>query len=331
VSRPRLPALVLLAALSPAGAAPGGAIPDPLSLEQALEYAVAHPRVTLGEGASDLPRSPPLYLDCERLAFSQLAGDDSRARPSDALLAPESAQRLEIMERFLDVLLADLSHARFNEAMAVAYIQYDRANTRRELGQFAEVLVAELETEYQDVLRKRAASEASQRLTRALLAQAMGRPGELPRELTPPALALPPAGLPELETVVAEAAARPRPAAGGAPDAPEQADARRRLLDMELRRQVLELLLRLEILATGARYAETESFLRDLKLDESRTLYEQEVKADLGYSMSRQTMARMQEAQIRYCRALAWAELSALRGAPVPPAPHQEPPPETSP
>jgi hypothetical protein len=311
------------------GAAAAEAIPDPLSLEQALGLAAGHPRVTLGGAASDLPRSPPLYLDCERLAFSQLAVGDSRARPSDALLSPEAAQRLEIMERFLDVLLADLSYTRFNEAMAVAYIQYDRANTRRELGQYAEVLVAELETEYQDVLRKRAASEASQRLTRALLAQAMGRPGELPRELTPPALVLPPGELPDLEAVLAEAVAHPEGRVPAVP--PELADARRRLLDMELRRQALELLLRLQILASGARYAETESFLRDLKLDESRTLYEQEVKADLGYSMSRQTMARMQEVQIRYCRALAWAELSALRGGPVPPVPTQETPPETSP
>jgi hypothetical protein len=278
----------------------------------------------------DLPRSPPLHLDCERLAFSQLESDDSRARPSDILLPPLEAQRLEIMERFLDVLLADLSYARYNEAMAVAYVQYDRANTRRELGQYAEVLVAELETEYQDVLRKRAASEASQRLSRALLAQAMGRPGELPRELVPPELAMPPDELPELDAVMA-AAPRPRwPQTAVAGGGAEPSGARRQLLDMELRRQALELLLRLKVLQTSARYAETEAYLRDLKLDESRTLYEQEVKADLGYSMSRQTMARMQEAQIRYCRALAWAELNALQGGSIPPQPIPEPPPETA-
>jgi hypothetical protein len=326
VLRPFLPCLLLLGA----PAAADDPIPDPLSLEQALAYAEAHPRVALGAAASDLPRSPPLYLDCERLAFSQLEGDDSRARPADVLLAPLAAQRLEIMERFLDVLLADLSYARFNEAMAVAYIQYDRANTRRELGQYAEVLVAELETRYEDVLRRRAASAAAQRLSRDLLAQAMGRPGELPRELTPPALILPPEDLPDLPTVMARAGDQGSANTARAELGPDLGDARRRLLAMELRRQALELLLRLQILQTTARYAESESFLSDLRLDESRTLYEQEVKADLGYSMSRQTEARMREQQVRYCRALAWAELNALQGGPVPPTP-TAPPPETTP
>jgi hypothetical protein len=321
--------LCLLLLGTPA-AAGNDRIPDPLRLDHALAYAEAHPRVMLGAAALDLPRSPPLYLDCERLAFSQLEGDDSRARPSDALLAPPQAQRLEIMERFLDVLLADLSYARFNEAMAVAYIQYDRANTRRELGQYAEVLVAELETRYQDVLRKRAATEAAQRLSRALLAQAMGRPGELPRELVAPELALPPENLPELDRVMAQAAEQRSADTGMAELDPDLKEARRRLLAMELRRQVLELLLRLQILQATARHAESESFLSDLRLDESRTLYEQEVKADLGYSMSRQTEARMREHQVRFCRALAWAELNALQGGPVPPTP-TEPSPETTP
>jgi len=304
----------LMTPLAPAIAAAEDAIPEPLSLDQALTYAAGHPRVRLGTAAADLPRSPPLYLDCERLAFSHLDSEDSRSRPSVVLLAPLPAQHLEIMARFLDVLLADLSYARYNEAMAVAYIQYDRANIRRELGQYAELRVAELETAYQDVLRKRAASETSQRLTRDLLAQAMGRPGELPSDLTPPQLTLPPDELPNLDAVMAQAAEQAWPHPPAIASDPALAKDYRRLLDMELRRQALELLSRLNILKTSARYAESEAFMRDLKLDESRTLYEQEVKADLGYSMSQQTMARLHEDQVRYCRALGWAELNALQG-----------------
>jgi hypothetical protein len=312
-------AAVVLTALLPATAPSEDALPDPISLEQALAYARDHPRVAHGDAATDLPRSPPLYLDCERLAFSHLEGDDSRARPSDTLLGALPAQRLEIMERFLDVLLADLSYARYNEAMAVAYVRYDRADSRRELGQYGDVLVAELEAEYQQVRRNRAASAAAQRLSRALLAQAVGRPGELPRELATPALSLPPDPLPALDAVMAEASARVTREAPVPLAEPGARDARRRLVSMELRRQALELLLRLEVLAAVAAHSETESFVRELKLDESRTLYEQEARADLGYSMSRQTMARMRQEQVRFCRALAWAELSGLRGGPVPP------------
>jgi hypothetical protein len=287
-------------------------IPDPLSLGEALAHADESPRVALGERAP-FPRRLPLYLDCHRLAYSQLGADESRSGAAEDLLPPLAAQQLEIMERFLDVLLADLSYSRYNEALAAAYVQFDRANVRRELGQYSELKVAELETAYQDVLRKRAASEATQRLTRELLAQAMGRPGQLPRELTLADLPEPPAELPELDAVLPAVLEHARAPAGDAADGA----AARRLSEMELRQQTLELLLRLQNLAAVARYAQVESAMRDLKLDESRTLYEQEVKADLGFSMSQQTKSRLQEKQAAYCRALTWAELQALQGQPV--------------
>ena len=291
----------------------GDTLPDPLALGQALSLAEEHPRVRLGAEAAAFPRRQPLYLDCHHLAYSQLGSDDRRSRPLDALLSPLAAQQLEIMERFLDVLLADLSYARYNEAMAVAYIQYDRANVRRELGQFSELRVAELETTYQDVLRKRAASEASQRVTRALLAQAVARPGELPRNLVVPPLASPPAELPSVQDLLARRAETLASDEG----ASVGGDERERLFAMEWQQQVLELLQRLQALQAAARYADTDSFMRDLKLDESRTLYEQEVKADLGFSMSQQTRAHLQEQRVTYCRALAWAEINALLGEPV--------------
>ena len=56
-------------------------------------------------------------------------------------------------------------------------------------------------------------------------------------------------------------------------------------------------------------------------LEQSRVLYEKELRADLGFSMSEQTRARLREQQVAYCRILAWAELNALQGKPVwPPA-----------
>ena len=288
-------------------------VPNPLSLEQALEFAPAHPRVQLAAPAPTLPRRPPLYLDCHRLAYSHIGGDDLRSRPMDALLSPLASQQLEIMERFFDVLLADLSYARYNEAMAVAYIQYDRANIRRELGQLSELRVAELEAVYRDLLRKQAASEGSQRLTRALLAQALGQPARLPRDLDPPAPPPPATERPDFELVMSNLSVVDGPTGGEV----GSGEAARRLLDMERRQQVLELVLRLQALSAAARYAQTEFFRSDLKLDESRTLYEQEVKADLGFSMSRQTKARLLERQVAYCQTLTRAELRALQGKPV--------------
>lgn len=291
-------------------------LPDPLGLEQALGYAERHPRSGLGiEAIQRYPRRQPLYLGCHSLAYSSTAGTgDRRNRIGDALLAPVVAQRLKIMERFFDVLLADLSYSRDNEAMAVAYIQFDRAGARRDLGQYSELHVLELEAVFQEVRRRQVSSTLSQRLARSLLAQAVDHPLTLPRDLNPPQLPALPDELPGLDLVVDAALA-------GNPWLTElktdSGEPERRLVELEVRQQALELLLRLEGLEAAKQYAVTESMRRDLKLDESRTLYEQEVKSDLGYSMSQQTLARLREQRVSYCQALAWAELNALQGKPL--------------
>ena len=142
-ARPRsttsgLAAVLLLATLTPAAATAEKAlteVPDPLSLEQALGFAEGHPRVRVERAsagiARQLPRAQPLYLGCHSLAFSGARSNDAaRDVAWFGLLSSTDAQRLEIMQRFFDVLLADLSFARDNEAMAVAFIQFDRAEAR---------------------------------------------------------------------------------------------------------------------------------------------------------------------------------------------------------
>jgi hypothetical protein len=262
------------------------------------------------------PRPQPLYLACHHMAFPDARpGDGQRDVAWGPLLPPEAAQRLEIMQRFFDVLLADLSYMRDNEAMAVGYVQFDRATARSELGQFSDLAVAELEAAYQQIRRTRAASDASRRLTRSLLAQALGTPEDLPKTLVEPPLQDANAAVPPtLEAVVAAALSdnrrvRERLAAG---DAPASA-----LLTMAVRQRALELLLRLEVLAVAAEQARIEADWRDLKLDQSRTMYEMEVTADLGYSMSQQTKARRDEMAVALCRSLTLAELEALQGRPV--------------
>jgi hypothetical protein len=290
-------------------------LPDPLTIDQALALAERHPRQDASPAlTARLPPRHPLYLDCHSLAFGNAAADPGRGRPVLALTGAEAARRLEVLERYFDVLVAELAYSRYDEAMAVAYVQLDRASQRRELGQVSSLRVLELDSVYQQVLQDRAASEIGRQLTRALLAQALNRPDALPRDLVSPELPTLPDPLPSLGTLLGEVSAR-----NPAPENPATStgDADRARIDLELRQQVLELLLRLRALAAAQRRADTESAYRDLKLDESRTLYEQEVAADLGYSMSQQTMTRMLEARVGYCRALAWAELNALTGAPV--------------
>jgi hypothetical protein len=46
-------------------------------------------------------------------------------------------------------------------------------------------------------------------------------------------------------------------------------------------------------------------------------MYEMEVTADLGYSMSQQTKARRDQTEVALCQALTLAELNALQGRPL--------------
>jgi len=99
--------------------------------------------------------------------------------------------QLAVMRAFYDVVLSDLAFARDNEWMAIAYIQADRAKQRNEMGQVNEVDMLALEAISQEVRRRRFESESRQRLTRAQLAIAMGRPGDLVSTVARPSVELP--------------------------------------------------------------------------------------------------------------------------------------------
>ncbi len=96
--------------------------------------------------------------------------------------------RLQVMQRFFEVLLADLEFARDNEEMAVVFVRLDKARKKNELGQLSDIDLLALETRYQEVRSKRYRSEARQRLARQRLALLLGRPEDLPDTLEPPVL-----------------------------------------------------------------------------------------------------------------------------------------------
>ena len=316
--------VVLLCSVLLMTAAQAAEVPDPISLEQALNYAEGHPRTQLSpEIAQRHPEPEPLYLDCHNLAYNNKAAPDSqRDRLLPTLLSPLDAQRLEIMQRFFDVLLADSSAVRDNENQAVYYIPLDRTRTRMELKEFSEMDVAELDAEYQIVRQQTTASTASQRLTRSLLAQTINNPQMLPRDLNPPDIGDFPTEMPPLDELVASSLKNNDWLDDRRGDVSGD---ERSIIDMELRQTIIELLLRLDIFKVAAERAESEILWRDYYLERSRTLYEQEVKSDLGDAMTEQSKARLQKQQIQFCRALTLAQLNALQGKPVWPLPKPAP------
>ncbi len=95
-------------------------------------------------------------------------------------------QQLRVMQAFLDVLLADLEYVRDNEAVAIAYVRFDRFRNQAELGKLSDVDLLEKQALYEKILSRRTATEAWQRSTRLRLALALNRPGEIPADLVPP-------------------------------------------------------------------------------------------------------------------------------------------------
>lgn len=106
----------------------------------------------------------------------------------NAFLDVRARRRLEIAQRYFDVLLADIVFLRYNEEMAIEFILLDRLRARKELGRSSDLQIAEQAQYYQRARFMRTNAQNEQRRTRALLAEVLNHPGQLPNELAEPNL-----------------------------------------------------------------------------------------------------------------------------------------------
>lgn len=100
----------------------------------------------------------------------------------------EQRMKLEIMQSFFNVLLADFQYRIDNEAMAVAYVGLDKAKDRLELERISDVEYLQMESEYERIMVKRTRSEYNQLQTRLILANLLDLPKARPDELSFPKL-----------------------------------------------------------------------------------------------------------------------------------------------
>jgi hypothetical protein len=218
------------------------------------------------------------------------------------------------MRSFLDVHLSDLVVMADNEKMSSSFIQFDRATNRMELKQFSELVVAEKEASYYAELQRFRGSGATQRITRSALAQELGILNKIPSDVIPmPAWQIP-KELPEFNDLLKSITKNNQWLRKYKSNlkAPEQ-----KLIDLQLQQLTTELLLQLETLSTASERFEKAANFRDLKLEESRALYEMEVKSDLGDSMGQQTRIQFKQQKITYCLNTTWAQLNILLGKPL--------------
>jgi len=113
--------------------------------------------------------------------------------------------QLQIMKRFLDVLLADLRYRVDDEEMTQLYLKYDKLRERSTLGMISPVELAKAENAYREALIARTTSDRNIQSSRLLLAIALNRPNDLPDELTPPDFTYLTDEVPEREELYQEA------------------------------------------------------------------------------------------------------------------------------
>jgi outer membrane protein TolC len=87
--------------------------------------------------------------------------------------------------------------------------------------------------------------------------------------------------------------------------------------ELALRQDVQSLWEEINVLRAGREEMRTRMDYRELYLDRSRTLYEMEVRTDLGDAMIVSSQARQRQAELEYQLLLNWARLNALRGQPL--------------
>ncbi len=118
------------------------------------------------------------------------------------LLAVRDQHKIRIMQAFFSVLLADLAYARDNEAMATAYVSFDKIRHRNKLGQISDIDLLKSESLYQQSRSVRYASDVARRITRSTLANSLNRPGQLSANLTEPAYNYKNRKLPEVTEII---------------------------------------------------------------------------------------------------------------------------------
>lgn len=394
-------------------------LPEPLTLERALQFAdEAHPDlllqdskikaaqaakqkieansdfkayVDLGYVATDVESSTPARADHARVGviaskrlydFGQTASQVAAVTESInsemlTYLDLRTRRRLDILDAYFAVLLADLSFNLYDEAMSIGFVNFDKAQDRYEVGQLSELEVLKFETEYQRLRIERYHSENQQRETRAHLANVLHRPNQLPASLAIPDMSILDRKMPDVEALQQQAleknyylqslrsrlsAAEKDLAAARSGDSPvllgkvqayeydvengasedevraelslkfnlyetnTDAAAARELArvyaaraqlqksELDIKQSVLSLWHQLEELKVKQEQADVLSQYRELSLEQSRALYEMEVKADLGDAMVELTEAQLLTAQINYQFMLAWYKMDLLTG-----------------
>ena len=125
------------------------------------------------------------------------------ARLEQERLHQKSQLRLQLMEAFFAVVVADYGYASMDEDMTLAFLRFNRARESMiAYEDVPEVEVRRLESIYLSVLAERNAASARRRSSRLALALAMNQPNGIIDQVVEPSLNGDPRPVPDYETTV---------------------------------------------------------------------------------------------------------------------------------
>jgi len=127
-----------------------------------------------------------LIYDFGRQSNGELAAQFSLEAAQIKNAIDKNLYRLNLMKAYFDVILADLSFLRDNEAMSVAYVRLDRLKAKKTLDQVNVLDVANQTQIYQEQRVKYFASRSAQQTSRASLAMLMNRPTQRVADMPDP-------------------------------------------------------------------------------------------------------------------------------------------------
>lgn len=119
--------------------------------------------------------------------------------------ATRNQQYILIMQRYFNVILADLYFAAIDEEMSSLFVKYDKLLERHSLGMISDVVLMEAESIYREAADRRKASEKNQYSSRQRLAIALNKPADIPADLIRPQLPQLERLIPELDTLLSKA------------------------------------------------------------------------------------------------------------------------------
>ena len=158
---------------------------------------------SLSDGSATISLSHPIY-DFGRRSADRAVANVEVQRSQHHLDYVLAQRRIEIMRRFFDVLIADLTYSVQDEKMTLSFLRYDRFLEEMEMFEaHAEVDVLKLETIYREEFAKRQEYNFNRIETRRNLALAMGFTDYVPRDFQMPDLsAYLEREVPEFETLL---------------------------------------------------------------------------------------------------------------------------------